>query len=194
MIFSASALIFLLLLTFLFCRLNTRLSERTPKDVFLFLQKLDLEALYGAFHPEAEEHFRNTLEPEEFKRVQFKRIHLAVHYCNIISANARALQGWMQYERKDNWRFLHPELQEMARSLREYSMQCRMSAFGIRMTLRWWLVRMALAPFLPLPTFAALLELGSADMISFYENARALAESFSEAYGENVHRQLMEAL
>ena len=53
MIVSASALVFLLLLAFLFYRLTTRLSERTSKDVFLFLQKLDLEALYGAFHPEA---------------------------------------------------------------------------------------------------------------------------------------------
>jgi|SRR6185312_2653705 hypothetical protein len=194
MIFSTSVLVFLLLLSILFHRLTTRLSERTPKDVFLFLQKLDMEALYGAFHPEAEEHFRSTLTPEEFKRVQFKRIHLAVHYCNIISGNAWALQGWMEYERKHNWRFLHPELQEMSRSLREYSTQVRMLAFLIRLKLRWWLVRMAVAPFLPLPTFEALLELGSADMISFYENARALAESFSEAYGESMHRQLMEAL
>jgi hypothetical protein len=51
-----------------------------------------------------------------------------------------------------------------------------------------------LLPFLPLPRIEKLLRLGSADMISFYENARALAECLSEAYGEPFHQQLMEAL
>jgi hypothetical protein len=183
-----------LLAAFLIYRLATRLSERSHKDVFLFLQKLELEALYGAFHPDAEEHFRSVNSPEQFKRVQFKRIHLAVHYSKIISGNAWALQGWMKFERKYNWRFLHPELQKMVLSLRDYCLQSRMSAFVIRTRLRWWLVRMTLLPFLPPPRFEALLKLGSADMISFYQNARALAQSFSEAYGENFHQQIMEAL
>ncbi len=47
-----------------------------PQDVFPFLLHLDMELLYWAFHPEAEEHFRNMHSPEEFKRVQWKRIHL----------------------------------------------------------------------------------------------------------------------
>ena len=40
-------------------RLATNFSMRSPQDVFPFLLHLDTELLNGAFHPEAEEHFRN---------------------------------------------------------------------------------------------------------------------------------------
>ncbi|MGC2696756.1 MAG: hypothetical protein WA738_13305 [Candidatus Angelobacter sp.] len=60
--------------------------------------------------------------------------------------------------------------------------------------LRWWLVRMAAASFTQPPTFKTLIGLGSADTISFYERARALAENFSYIYGKDYHRKLIEAL
>jgi hypothetical protein len=175
-------------------RFTTRLSERTASDVPLFLQKLEIDALNGAFHPEAEEHFRGKLSPQEFRKVQWKRIHLAVHYCNMLANNAWVFLGWTKYERGQNWDMLEPELQETILSLREACTQCRLSSLVIRLRLRWWLVRMALLPFSQPPTFNALLSLGSADMISFYESARALAEAFSEAYGEDYHQRLVEAL
>ena len=54
-------------------------SSRAPNDVFPFLLKIDMEALNGTFHPEVEESFRSSLPWLEFKRVQWKRIHLAIH-------------------------------------------------------------------------------------------------------------------
>ena len=63
-----------------------------------------------------------------------------------------------------------------------------------RFHLRWWLLRMALLPFLAPPSFRRLLRLGSPEMISFYDNLRAAAETFSQAYGEDYHQQLMQVL
>ena len=70
-----------------------RFSERTCSDVLPFLQKIDLEVLYGTFHPEAEEMKRQELSPQEFKRWQWKRFHLGIHFCRLLGGNCRVLQG-----------------------------------------------------------------------------------------------------
>lgn len=56
------------------------------------------------------------------------------------------------------------------------------------------LARMTLLPFAEPPTFKTLLRFGSADLISFYQNATGLAEAFSRVYGENYHEKLVSAL
>jgi hypothetical protein len=169
-------------------------SVRAPNDVFPFLLSFDMDALNGTFHPEVEDQFRANLSPAAFRKMQWKRIHLAVHYCNMVSNNARVFLGWTKYERGENWRLLDPELQEMILSLRDACAQCRLSSFVIRLRLRGWLVRMALLPLAQPPTFKTLLGLGSADMISFYQNARSLAEAFSRVYGDGYHQKLVQAL
>jgi hypothetical protein len=169
-------------------------SRRTANDVFPFLFKVDIEALYGTFHPEAEEDFRHRLQPKEFRRVQWKRFHLAMHYCYVLSHNARVLQSWVRYERNQSWNGMSPSLQRTVTNLRAACVQCRLSTFVIRTRLRWWLVRSALMPFIALPSFRILLPLGSADMISYYEKMRSLAELFSLAYGQEFHQKLARTL
>jgi hypothetical protein len=190
------ALIFALLLAAVRVsyRLATSFSMRSPQDVFPFLLHLDTELLNGTFHPEAEEHFRNIHSPEEFRKIQWKRIHLALHYCNKLSNNARVFLGWTRYERAVNWSALEPALREEIFGLRDVSIQCLHSSLVMRLTLRWWLVRMAILPFAQPPTFETLINLGSADMISFYQKAKGLAEGFSCIYGKDYHQKLVEAL
>jgi hypothetical protein len=79
------------------------LSARTANDVYPFLLKIDMEAIYGTFHPDSEKHFRETSSKAEFKQLQFKRIHLAIHYCNQLSNNAQVLLSWIRHERKQDW-------------------------------------------------------------------------------------------
>ena len=169
-------------------------SVRTPNDVFPFLLKVDMEALNGTFHPEVEEHFRTNLSTKDFKKMQWKRIHLAVHYSNMVANNVRVFLGWTKYERGENWKALDPNLRRIVLSLRGACAQCRLSSFVIRFRLRWWLIRMTLLPFAQPPTFMTLLRFGSADLISFYQNATALADAFSRVYGENYHQKLLSAL
>ena len=172
----------------------TRFSVRTPNEVFPFLLSIDMEALSATFHVEVEEYFRACLSPQEFKKMQWKRIHLAIHYCNMVSNNSRVLLGWTKYERGEKWEMLDSDLQNAVLSLRNICARCRLSSFVIRFRLRWWLVRMELLPFSQAPTFKTLLGLGSADMISFYGNARLLAEAFSRVYGEGYHQKFAQAL
>ena len=126
--------------------------------------------------------------------MQWKRIHLALHYCNKLSNNARVFCGWTRYERAVNWSALEPELQEELLCLRDVCIQCLHSSLVMRLSLGWWLVCMAIAPFAQPPTLKTLIGLGSADMISFYQKARELAEGFSFIYGKDYHQELVEAL
>jgi hypothetical protein len=191
----ADALIFALLMAAIVAayRFATRFSLRAPNDVFPFLLGLDMELLNGVFHPEAEDHFRSKHSAAEFRKVQWKRIHLALHYCNKLSNNGRVLLGWTKYERAVNWRLLDANLREEVLSLRDVCIQCLHSSLVMRLTLRWWLVRMSI-PFTQPPTFKTLIDLGSGDMISFYEKARSLAENFSHIYGKDYHQKLIDAL
>lgn len=190
-----NALIFVLLMAAVVAayRFATRFSLRAPNDVFPFLLSLDIELLNGVFHPEAEDDFRSKHSAAEFRKVQWKRIHLALHYCNNLSNNARVFVGWTKYERAVNWRLLDGDLREEVLSLRDVSIQCLHSSLVIRLALRWWLVRMSI-PFTKPPTFKTLIDLGSGDMISFYEKARLLAENVSYIYGKDYHRKLSDAL
>jgi hypothetical protein len=193
----ALAIVVSIICTSLLRRLHqwvVRFSHRMANDVFPFLFKLDMEALYGTFHPDPEKGFRNSLSSQEFKRIQWKRIHLAIHYCNQIVNNAQVLLSWTRYEREQTWLDKHPGIKKTAQELRIACLQSTLSAFVIKTRLRWWLVRMALLPFAPPPTFATLVNLGSWEMISFYETVTTLAEVFSLAYGEEYHEKLMQAL
>lgn len=171
-----------------------RFSERSPSDVLPFLQKIDLEVMYGTFHPEAEEVLRRRLPPNEFRQIQWKRFHLAIHYCLLLAANSRVLQGWARYGKRNDWLNLGADLQSTVTELRHKCMQCRLAAWVIRLRLRWWLARMRLFPWAPVPTFSTLVQLGSADMVAFYDKIRETAELFSVAYGEDYHQKLMQVL
>lgn len=192
--FPITALVTCCVLAVVLYRWLCRFSERSPSDVLPFLQKVDLEVMYGTFHPEAEEMLRQKLPPDKFKEIQWKRFHLAIHFCELLTANSRVLQEWTLYGRRKTWEDFTPGLQKTVIELRNRCMQCRLAAFVIRMRLRWWLARMRLFPWSSPPTFSKLLRLGSADMIKFYDQVREAAELFSLAYGEDYHQKLMQVL
>jgi hypothetical protein len=168
--------------------------ERTANDVVPFLRKIDMEVVYGTLHPDVEGEYRSRMSPKDFKVWQWKRIHLAIHHCLDMRHNCGLFLAWTRFERKANWKALPQELRRCIHELRVASIQCRMASFIIRCRLRLWLLRMAVLPFLPPPSFENLLKKGSSDLVSFYETAKILAETFSMAYGEEFHQQFIAAL
>jgi hypothetical protein len=172
-----------------------KLSQRTASDVLGFLIKIDMELIYGTFLPEAEKHFRETLSAAQFKAIQVKRFHLAIHYSNQLSNNAQVLLSWTRYERKQDWIDASSvAVQRNVQDLRVTCVQFLCAAFIIRAYLRWGLIRMALLPFTAPPSFNQLLAAGSWDMITLYERIQRLAELFSICFGDEYHDKLMEAM
>ena len=174
-------------------RFFTRYPERTVRDVYPFFHRVEGDILVGSFHPEPEASFRDTHSRAEFKRWQQKRIHLAMHFCQKISANCRLLQEWAMYERRQNWEALPEEIRSGLRQFQVISMQSRTAAFAVRFRLRLRLIRITMLPFLPVPSFATLVD-HSATLIEFYNTAETLAEALSLNYGEEIHANMLAVL
>jgi hypothetical protein len=172
----------------------TRFPECSAADILPFLRKIDMEAVYGTFHPDAEANLREQIGEELFAPAQFKRIKMAIHYCREMAHNAKFFQLWACYERRHHWATLDAVLQGAVTELRVQSLRCRIASMYVRGRLRWWLLRMRLLPWMTPPSFEDLTRHGSADLLSFYDAARDLAGAFSEAYGDDYHGKLKQAL
>jgi hypothetical protein len=184
----------LLLLMWYFLRAVTRFPERTVRDVYPFFHRIESEILIDAFHPENEEQFRVTHVAAEFKKWQYRRIHLAIHLCRHVSANSRLLHEWAKYERNENWLALPDKLRDGMRMLQVSAMQSRTAAFFVRFRLRLWLLRINLLPFLRIPSFRTLAS-HSHTLISFYGKAETLAEALSLTYGDDqIYKNMLAVL
>src|SRR5215831_3675553 len=145
----------------------TRFPERTIRDVYPFFRRVEGEILASAFRAGPEAEFKAAFGPVEFKRWQSKRMHLAMHLCRDISSNCRLLIGWAAFERNQNGPEFPGDLKE---GLRRFQVSCehsRTAAFALRFRLRWRLIRMAMMPFWPVPSFSTLVE-HSNTLIEFY--------------------------
>ena len=174
-------------------RFFTRYPERTVRDVYPFFHRVEGEILVGSFHPDPEENYRAANTPAEYRKWQARRIHLAMHLCCDVSANCHLLQDWAMFERKQNWE-AHSE--RVRAGLREFQVACmhaRTAAFSVRFRLRLWLLRMNMLPFLPVPSFSALVE-HSKTLIEFYNTAETLAEALSLSFGEEIHENMLAVL
>lgn len=174
-------------------RFLTRFPERTVEDVYPFFHRIEGRILKGAFHPEPRDIFRAGLTPAEFKKLQKKRIHLAMHLCRLISANCRLLVGWAVFERNENWHLHEAIVREGLRGFQIASMHARTAAFAVRLRLRIRLVRMAMLPMLPVPSFSTLVEHSNA-LIEFYRTAETLANALSSVYGREIHENISAVL
>lgn len=171
----------------------TRYPERTIRDVYPFFRYIESEILIGAFHPDPETEYKAAHDLLEFKKWQIRRVHLALYLCRNIDANCRLLIAWAAFERNVNWESLPEVLQKGLRGFQVAAQHARTAAFAIRLRLRWRLVRMALLPFLPVPSFKTLVEHSNA-LIEFYGKAETLAEALSLGYGEDIHEKMVAVL
>ena len=147
----------------------------------------------AAFRPGLEAEFRDAFGLVEFKKWQSKRIHLAMHLCRDISANCRLMIGWAAFERNQNWSQLPDEMKEGLRAFQVLCEHSRTAAVAVRFRLRLRLIRIAMMPFLPVPSFSTLVE-HSNTLIEFYNRAEVLAKALSSGYGEEVYRNMIAVL
>src|SRR5436305_1330497 len=136
-------------------RMFTRFPERTVRDVYPFLHFIEGEVLLGNFHYQPEAEFKASHNQAEFNVWQYKRIHLAMFLCRDIYANARIIQSWVRYERKQA---NPPDLRKALRALHVACMQSRVAALAVHFRLRLWLLRMNLIPIFGAPSFNKLAE------------------------------------
>lgn len=167
--------------------------EVNASDVVPFLRIVSLEDMRDLFHPDADEHHRQSHSSREFRMIQWKRVRLGLEYVDDLSFNARILQAWSRTERRRG--DLSPELNKITAELLTVCMQCRAASLLVRFHLHLALIKMALLPFLAPPDFGRLMRHGSYDLIGFYEKVRAKAGEFGLAYNdEQYYERLMQVL
>ncbi|SRR6266481_9829153 len=171
-------------------RILTRFPQRTVRDVYPFLHFIEGEVLLGSFHSQPEAEFKASHSQAEFNVWQYKRIHLAMHLCRDIYANARIIQSWVRYERKQP---NPPYLRKAWRALHVACMQSRVAALAVHFRLRLWLLRMNLIPMLGAPSFDKMAE-HSNSLIKMYNTAEILTDALCRMYGEEVNENMLAML
>src|SRR5215467_3526772 len=161
-----------------------RFSERTADDVIPYLRSINLEEMKSFFDPEAERYLRLNSSPQEFKRSQWKRCHLALQYIGDLAHNAKVFQEWSKYERTRSRHTLDRETRRTSLDLTIVCAQCRICAIAVRLRIYLGLMKMALLPFAAPPTFNSLPRMGSVEMVSFYRQIRTAAIILGQAYGQ----------
>ena len=171
-----------------------RFSERTADDVIPYLRSINLDEMKSFFDPEAEKYLRHNSSPQEYKRTQWKRCHLALQSLGDLAHNARVFQEWGKYERTRSRRMQDRDARRTSLELTIACAQCRICAVTVRARIHYWLIKMAVLPFAAAPTFASLPRLGSVEMLSFYQRIKASAVQLGQAYGESYHQKLVHSI
>jgi hypothetical protein len=171
-----------------------RFSERTAQDVIPYLRSVNLEEIKSFFDPATETYLRLNSSPEEFRRTQWKRCHLALQYLGDLAHNARVFHEWGKYERARSRRMQDPGGRRASLELTVACAQCRICCLTVRMRIHLWLIKMTVLPFTAVPTFASLPRLGSVEMLSFYRQIKASAIQLGEGYGESYHQKLVHSI
>lgn len=171
-----------------------RFSERTAHDVIPYLRSINLEEVKVLLDPATERYLRLNTSPQDFKKSQWKRCHLALQYVSDLAHNAKVFQEWGKYERNRSRRTLDREVRRASLELTIACAQCRICALAVRMRIHFWMVKMAVFPFSAPPSFASLGRMGSAELFSYYQQIKASAIELSQGYGENYHEKLAHVL
>ena len=171
-----------------------RFTRRPPSQVIAYLRAVDAEELGHLLDPVAEEYLRLNLTKAQFRKEQRNRMWLALEYIGRLSHNALIMAEWGYYELKRTRRTRIAADRELSTELLSASVQVRMCSFMLRATIHVWLVRVALLPFLRLPSVAKLMDAGSTDLLEFYRTMTEAAVQLSQAYGDLHCEKMAQAL
>jgi len=171
-----------------------RFVRRPPSQVIAYLRAVDPQELAHIFDPMAERYLRLNLGREQFCEEQRNRLWLALEYLGRIHHNGLVMVEWSYYELKRTRRTGSAEDRDASLELLGACSQVRLCCFVLRGWVRFWLLRMALLPFLAPPRVEKLINFGSTDLLKFYQGMTAAAVQLSHSYGDGYHEQLNQAL
>lgn len=171
-----------------------RFTRRPPGQVIAYLRAVDLREVGHLLDPIAEQYLRLNLTKEQFRKEQRNRMWLVLEYISRLSHNALIMAEWGYYELKRTRRTRIAADHELSTELLNASVRVRMCSFVLRVTIHVWLVRVALLPFLRLPSVVKLIDAGSTDLLEFYQTMTSAALHLSQAYGDLHGQKMAEAL
>jgi hypothetical protein len=165
--------------------------ERTVDDVVDFLLPVDMERLEALLDPATEGNLRRSLHPDEFRRLQRKRICLCISIFQRMSRNASILVDWANREAQSS----DPRSVELARGLQQLAVEVRLYCLLTLMKLRFWqLIRLDSWRFLPAPTLFDVGQINGVRGLESYDRLKTAASFLFLERNEGRFEELLQNL
>jgi hypothetical protein len=149
-----------------------RFPERTAQDVVDFLLPVDMEKVEALLDPVAEGTLRRQLDPEEFRQLQRKRIHLYLSFVKRMAHNASVLIDWANREAEGN----DEKMIQLAQELQQGAVEVRLYSLLTLLQLRFWLLlRVDSWKVLPVPSLYDVRQLGGIQGAKSYDRLKTTA-------------------
>jgi hypothetical protein len=149
-----------------------RFPERTAQDVVDFLLPVDMEKVEALLDPVAEGTLRRQLDPEEFRQLQRKRIHLYLSFVKRMAHNASVLIDWANREAEGN----DEKMIQLAQELQQGAVEVRLYSLLTLLKLRFWLLlRVDSWKVLPVPSLYDVRQLGGIQGAKSYDRLKTTA-------------------
>lgn len=168
-----------------------RFPDRTSQDVVDFLFPVDFDKAADLLDPELEGRLRKQLSPEEFRRLQRKRIHHYMAYVKRMSHNAAVLVEWANREVESQ----DERQAELATKLQQLGVEVRLYSLLTLLKLRFWLlVRLDWWTLFPAPSLDDLREAGGVRGLEAYDRLKSAASFLFLELGQGDFEELLHNL
>ncbi|HEY6183726.1 MAG TPA: hypothetical protein VIW67_15875 [Terriglobales bacterium] len=168
-----------------------RFPDRTINDVTDYLLPVDFEKAEGLLDPQTEAILRKELEPEEFRALQRKRVHLYLALVQRMAHNAAVLIEWANREA----RTATGSKVEMVTNLQQVGVEVRLYSLLALIKLRFWLlIRVESWRILPAPSLDDMRQVGGVKGLDSYDRLKTAASFLFIEMGQGNFEELLQNL
>jgi hypothetical protein len=180
--------------TRVFRRLVYRSGYRTIFDTIPFLIEVDYDQLEALLDEMEEKNLRAHLGKREFRKAQQKRMKLLLVLLRWMAANAQFLVELGRNDERRGVRAGEPEWRQLGAELTGTATKFWEGAFFVRLTVHVWLIKSVFLPFSETANLSSLRNPGGFDLFEGYQKMVDAALNLGQAYGDDIHQKLVEAL
>lgn len=177
-----------------FRRLVYRSGYRTVFDTIPFLIEVDYDQLEALLDDRDEKNLREHLSKREFRKAQQKRMKLLLELLRRMAANAHLLLELGRHDERRGVRADEPQWQQLGSELAYTAIKFWEGAFFVRLTVHSRLIKSVFLPFSETENISSLRHLGEFDLFDGYQKMVDAALNLGQAYGDDIHQKLVEAL
>lgn len=177
-----------------FWRLVYRSGYRTIFDTIPFLIEVDYDQLDALLDEIDEKNLREHLGKREFRKAQQKRMKLLLALLRWMAANAHFLVELGRNDERRGVRAGEPEWRQLGAELVHTATKFWEGAFFIRLKVHAWLIKSVFLPFSETANISSLRRLGDFDLFEGYQKMVDAALNLGQAYGDDIHQRLVDAL
>ena len=168
-----------------------RFPDRTIHDVADYLLPVDFDKAESLLDPREEADLRHDLDPQEFRALQRKRIHLYLAIVQRMAHNAAVLIEWANREAES----ASGSKLEMVSKLQQVGVEVRLYSLLALIKLRFWLlIRLDSWWILPVPSLDDMRQVAGVRGLESYDRLKTAASFLFMEIGQGNFEELLQNL